>query len=124
MRASHGLRQREEQREIAVDSLFLENFRRADSLPGRGDFDQDAIAGDAVLFVEGDELTPLLDAPFGIEGEAGVRLGRDAAGHDLQDLQPEGDEHVIDDILHLLRRDGSHFRRVKSLGWPVRGRRD
>ena len=45
--ASDGLRQREEQGQIAVDAFLLEDFRGADAFPRGGDLDEDAFARDA-----------------------------------------------------------------------------
>ena len=50
--AGDGLGKAEEQRQVAVDALFLEPLGGADAFPGRGDLDQDALAIDAVGLVE------------------------------------------------------------------------
>lgn len=43
-----------------MDALLLEVAGGLDTLPGRGDLDQDALLGDANLLVESDELLSLL----------------------------------------------------------------
>ena len=51
----------------------------------------------AFLFVGGDELVRLGDGGRGVEGEAGVDFGGDAAGDDLEDFQAEEDEDAVED---------------------------
>lgn len=59
--ASDGLAETEEEGEVAVDLLVtLELAGGLDAFPCRGDFDEDALLGDAVLLVELDELTGLV----------------------------------------------------------------
>ena len=99
--AGDRLGEAEEQRQVAVDALFLEPLGGPDSLPGRGDLDQDPLAVDAVGLVEADQPARLLDRRLGVEREPGVDLGRDAAGDDLEDLLAEGDEQAIDAGLDL-----------------------
>ena len=53
---------------------------------------------DAPLLVERDELARLGDRPVGVEAQAGVDLGGDAAGNDLEDLAAEEDEELIDEL--------------------------
>jgi len=48
--AGDGLGEGEEQREVAVDAFFFQFLRCADAFPCGGNFDEDAIAVDAVLF--------------------------------------------------------------------------
>ena len=115
--ARDGLLEAEQEGEVAVDALLLEVTGGLDTLPGRGDLDQDALLGDADLLVESDELLGLWEdkhvessgnccsggcsargcAHLGlgrllVERESGVNLGRDAAGNDVEDLLAELDE--------------------------------
>ena len=46
-------------------------------------------------------MAGLGDGAGDVEGEAGIGLGGDAAGDDLEDFLAEGDEDVIDDVLDL-----------------------
>ena len=70
-----------------MDAFAFEDFRRADAFPRRGDFDQDAFAPDAVLFVKFDELVRLGDERLGVERKIRVGLGRDPARNNLQNFQ-------------------------------------
>ena len=85
--ARDGLREREKQGEVAVDAVALENFRRADAFPRRGDLDEDAFAPDAVLRVKLDEVAAFGDQRVGVERHMRIGLGGDAAGHNLQNFQ-------------------------------------
>ena len=95
--AGDGLGEGEEEGEVAVDAFFLEGGCGLDAFPCGGDFDEDAFAGDAVLFVHGDELAGLGDGACGIEGEAGVDFCGDAAWDDFEDFLTEEDEDAVDD---------------------------
>ena len=99
--------QREQQRQVAVDALLLQDLGGADALPGGGDLDQDALAGDAARRVGGDDGARLVDRRRRVEGEVGVHLGRDAARHDAGELRPEGDGEPVADR----RRDAPRERR-------------
>ena len=68
------------------------------AFPCRGDLDEDAFARGAEFFVEADEVAGFFDGGLGVEREAGVHLGGDAAGDDLEDFAAEGDEEVVDDL--------------------------
>ena len=58
--ASDSLAETEEEREIAVNAVVaLELAGSLDTLPGRGDLDQDAVLGNANRLVERDELLGL-----------------------------------------------------------------
>jgi len=61
------LRQREEQRQIAVDAFALQDFAGADAFPGARDLDEDALAPDAALFIERDEAAALVNKRLGVE---------------------------------------------------------
>ena len=86
-----GLMHAEEEGHVAVDALFLEDLGGADTLPGGGELDEDALAGDAGLVVLGDDVVGGGDGALGVVGEAGVDLGGDAAGDDVENLAAEGD---------------------------------
>ena len=97
--ARDGLRQREKQSHVAVDAFPLEHFAGANALPRRGDLDEDAFASDALPLVEFDESVRLGDERLGVEGHVRVRLGRDAARNDLQNLHAKRDEQVVHDLI-------------------------
>jgi hypothetical protein len=46
-------------------------------------------------FVQRDELLRAGHGGGGVEGQARVHLGADAAGHELEDLQPEAHQHTV-----------------------------
>ena len=135
-----GLMETEEQRHVAVDALLLEDLGGLDAFPGGGELDENAIAGDAGLVVQGDDGARLGDGLVDVVGEAGVDLGGDAAGDDVENLATEGDfegpeglrgdvlvrgtgtgilahllQHVIDDGLILgLLCGGGDQRRIRG----------
>jgi hypothetical protein len=84
--AGSGLGEAEEKGEVAVDAFLLQHFGGFDAFPGGGDLDEHAVATDAGFFVEGHDLAGLGDSGGGVEGQAGVDLGGDAAGDDFKDL--------------------------------------
>ena len=88
--AGDGLVEAEEQGHVAVDALFFEDLGGLDALPGGGELDEDALAGDAGGFVLLDDVAGGRDGLVDVVGEAGVDLGGDAAGDDLEDLEAEG----------------------------------
>ena len=47
--------------------------------------------------VHADQLAGLGNGCLGVEAEAGIDLGRDATGNDLEDLAAEGDEELVDE---------------------------
>lgn len=49
-----------------------------------------------------DEVEGLIDRGLGVEGEAGVDLGGDAAGDDLKDLSAELDQETVESRVDLL----------------------
>ena len=94
----HGLNEREQERQVAIDFFLLQQFGGLDSFPRRGELDEDAFARDAGLFVEGDDFAGFGNRTVAIKGEPRVHLGRNAAGDDLQDLAAKEDEKLIDDL--------------------------
>ena len=95
--AGDGLGEGEKEGEVAMDALFFKDFGGLDAFPCGGDLDQDAVAGNAFLFVGGDQFQRFCDGAFGVEGKAGVHFGGDAAGDDFQDLKAEEDEDAVED---------------------------
>ena len=84
--AGDGLREREQQRQVAVDAFVLQQLGGADAFPGRGDLDQDALAADAGSVVELRSAgAPWRSSPR-CRRRVGIDFGRDAAGHDLEDF--------------------------------------
>ncbi len=94
-----GLVDAEEEGHVAVDALFFEDLGGLDALPCGGELDEDAVAGDAGLVVHGDDVAGLRDGLFGVVGEAGVDLGGDAAGDDVEDLEAEGYVEMLEGLL-------------------------
>jgi len=77
---SDRLGKAEEQRQVAVNALLLQDLGGFDAFPGGGDLDEDAIAADAGLAIEADQLAGFGDRGFGVKAQAGIDLGGDAAG--------------------------------------------
>src|SRR5271154_4249392 len=98
--ARNRLVKAEEQGQVAVDALFLENFRGTDALPRRRDLDEHALPRGTGGLVLTNEVPRLLDRLLGVEREPRVDLRRYAAGNDRQDAQPELDAEPIDRTLH------------------------
>ena len=86
-----------------MDALLLELLGRLDALPRGGDLDEHALARDPGLLVEPDQLARLVDRGRRVVREARVDLGRDAARHDLEDVQAELDRQPIDREVDDLR---------------------
>src|SRR5262249_54383711 len=59
--------------------------------------DENALAADPGLLVHADQLAGLGQRSLGVKAEAGIDLGRDAAGHDLENLATEGDKEFVDE---------------------------
>ncbi len=70
-----------------MDAFLFANRGGLCAFPGRGDLDEHALAVDAELLVEADEVAGLLDGGFGVEGKAGVDFGGNATGDDVEDLR-------------------------------------
>lgn len=100
---SDGLDQAEHEGEVAVDAVVaLQDLGGLDTLPGRGDLDENAVLGDALSLVELDDVQGLVDRGLGVKGEAGVDLGRDLAGDDLEDLLAELDQETVQRSIDLV----------------------
>lgn len=118
-----GLDDGEHEGQVAVDAVLrLQDVRSLDTLPGRGDLDQDTVLGDANGLVELrwsaprplhvlpafeerqylDDVQGLVDRGLGVEGEAGVDLSRDLAGDDVEDLLAELDQQAVEGGIDLL----------------------
>ena len=106
--AGNGLGQREEQREIAIDAVLLQNFRSLDAFPGGGDLDQNALAPNAVFFIQINDMARLRDRGRRVKGEAGIDFRAHATGNDLEDFRTE----IYEDAIH----DGIHQRRAAQWG--------
>jgi hypothetical protein len=94
--AGNGLRQREQQRQIAVDAFLFQRLGGADAFPRGGDLDQDALAIDAGRFVQGDQFTALGDIGLRVERQGGIDFSRDAPWNDLQDFHAKRDQEFVD----------------------------
>ncbi len=75
----------------------LQLFSRFNAFPSGGDLNQNPLAFDAGIFVHFDELPRLGHRRFAVERQPGVDLGRNAAGHDLENLFAEIDEQPVDE---------------------------
>ena len=113
--AGHGLREAEQQRQVAVDAVALEALGSADALPGARDLDEHAVARDAGGFVELDQPARLDLGRLGVEAEPRVHLRRDAPGDQLQDAAAEAHEQVVDDLAEAGVRVSARRRRRDGL---------
>jgi hypothetical protein len=125
LRAGDRLGEAEQQRQVAVDPLALEDLGGADAFPGAGDLDQHAVPGAAVRLVERDQAAGLGQRRLGVEAQPRVDLGRDPAGHDVEDRVAERDEEPIEGILGVARRAerGLDQRRVRRIGGRLQDQR-
>ena len=90
---SNSLAETEEESEVAVNAvLSLELLRRLDTLPGRGDLDQDTLALDTDRLVKGNEVLGLRLGCCLVEGQLGVNLSGNTARDDRENLLAELDE--------------------------------
>ena len=108
--ARYRLGETEKQRQIAVDTVFLEQLGGADAFPRAADLHEHAVRGHASRRVEGDDLARLPHRGHGIETVTGVDFGRHAARHDPQDLAAEGHGQSVHEGLGA-RRPGESRRR-------------
>ncbi len=94
--AGNGLGEGEEEGEVAVDLVRAKLAGGFDALPGGGNFDEDAFAGDAGFFVARDEGAGFGEGADGVEAETGVHFGGNALGDDLEDFETEGDGEFVE----------------------------
>lgn len=106
--------------------VALQDLGGLDTLPCRGDLDQDTVLGDTLCLVEllgrgvsneslvvlarlgggslwsyVDDVQGLVDGGLGVEGEASVDLCGDLAGDDLEDLLAELNQQAVEGGVHL-----------------------
>lgn len=96
--AGDGLSEGEHEGEVAVDAFLLQDPGSLGAFPGRSDFDEDAFAREAFLFVKADEVAGFFESAGDIERKAGIDFGGDASGDDLEDLLAKGNEQIVDDF--------------------------
>ena len=101
-----------------MNALLFQDLGGFDAFPGGGDLDEDAIAADAGLAIEADQLAGFGDRGFGVKAQAGIDLGGDAAGDDFEDLLAEGDADFIEGFAHHLFGGG---RRAADLAGFAQG---
>jgi hypothetical protein len=98
-----GLTESEQEGQVAVNVVVpLQLSGGLDTLPGRGDLDQDPLPVDTLGLVESDELLGLVDGGLLVKRESGVDLGGDSAGNDLEDLLTELDEETVHGVVDLV----------------------
>ena len=85
-----------------MDAFALQLGSRLDAFPGGGDLDQHAVAANACGLIERHQATGAGHGGSGVKRQACVDFSRDAAGHDLEDLQAKAHQHLVDDL--ALRR--------------------
>jgi hypothetical protein len=115
-----GLGKGEHEGQVAVDAVLGGKLVGGlDTLPGRGELDENTLLVNAGLLVElifllvlvyiflaraityVDDAESLLDGDLLVEGEAGVNLSGDLAGNDLENLATELDKKVVESDVNL-----------------------
>jgi len=99
--------------------LVLQDLGRLDALPGGRQLDQNSLLVDAQGFVQGDQLQGLLHALLGVEGQAGIDLGGNATGHNLQDFRSEQHAQVVHGLGHLLTHGAANDGILCSFVWQT-----
>jgi hypothetical protein len=113
--SSNGLDEREHEGQVAVDAVLgLQDVSGLDTLPGRGDLDENAVLGDTSLLVQLfklalfgkfrvaftftylDDVQSLVNGGLGVKREASVNLGGNLSGDDLENFLSEFDEQVVE----------------------------
>ena len=61
-----------------MNAFLFEHSGRFAAFPGRGNFDEDALAGDAARFVKRNETPRFFNGGAGVKGEARIDFGADA----------------------------------------------
>ena len=101
--ASDGLREREKERQVAVNAFLRDDLGGFDALPCARDFDEHAVAADACFFVKRDELAGLRDGASGVKGKTRIGFCAHTTGDDFQNLQAEVHEDMVHYIVHAFR---------------------
>lgn len=101
--AGSRLGKRKQQRQITIDPCFFQLFSGTDTLPGRGQLDQNTFAANTGIVIEFDKALGLGNAGLGIVRKAGVHFGRNAAGHQLQNFHADIDRQPVGGVGHLCR---------------------
>ena len=83
----------------ALDSL--EVLGSLDTLPGRGDLDEDALLGNTSILVETNDLLGLGNGGLLIERKTGINLSGNTARDDLENLNTEVDKELVKSRLGL-----------------------
>lgn len=79
----------------------LEVLGSLDTLPGRGDLDEDTLLGNTSILVETNDLLGLGNGGLLIERKTGINLSRDTARNDLENLNTEVDKELVKSRLGL-----------------------
>ena len=91
----NGLGLAENESAVASDALLLEDLARLNTLPSRGNLDQDTRLVDPHLFVKSDDLSGLGNGGLGVERQAGIDLGGHIPRHDLGNFGAEIDCQLV-----------------------------
>lgn len=73
-----------------------------DTLPGRRELDEYTFLANANRLIEIDDMQGLVNGRLLIEGEAGIDLGRDFTGYDVENLLAKFDQEAIKGGIDLL----------------------
>jgi len=106
-----------------VDAFFFQFVSGADAFPGGSDFDEDAVAIDAIFFITRDERARFGEGGLGVKAETRVDFGAYAAGHDFQNLEAKKHREFIQRIGHIFSFGGYFAEQLGVLG-HLRGFQD
>lgn len=101
--SSNGLDKGEKQSQVNVDAVLgLKLTGSLDTLPGRGNLDENSVLLNTLGLVKINDLKGLLDGGILVKGDASINLGRDTARDNLQDLRAKLDKENVQSSLSLL----------------------
>ena len=114
--AGHRLGEGEQQGQVGLDALAFQNLGGADSFPGGGDLDQQAVGADAGIGVQLHQPPRLGDGGLGIEAQPRVDLGGDAAGDEPEDFAADRHREAVAGIAEVAVRRGHRRLHVRGVG--------
>jgi len=117
--ASLCLSEGKQQRQVALDAFLFQLFGSADTFPGRGQLDQDAITADTGLVVQLDQTFCALDAGVGVERDAGVHFGGNTARHHFQNFLADRHGETVAGQADVILRTAEGF--FQAVGVAVAG---
>ena len=102
-----------------MDAALLKNPRSFDAFPGGGHLDEDALGMDASSLIKLDQALGPGDSGLGVEGQAGIYLGGDAARDGVQNFTAKANQNAVHDFVQRLALElgdrGTHQRGIFGL---------